>query len=124
MLLIDTHILLWAISDPEKLTAQEHKYLASGNNPICFSIASVWEIAIKAGLQKLPVPPQFKELLLAQNFIEIPIDFDIVWKVKDLAMHHADPFDRLIIATAQIHHLSIMTRDTVFAKYDVSLFQS
>ncbi len=125
MVLLDTHILLWMAYEPHKLSERERLYLQSENRPIFFSAASIWEIALKVSLGKLPgVDNRFREILLDQNLSEIPADSDCTWETKNLPLHHRDPFDRLLIATAKVHSLAIMTRDTAFEKYDISLFQS
>ncbi len=121
MYLLDSHILLWWLLEPKKLTQSAYAVIEDQKNDIHISAASIWEIAIKTSLKKLQVPSFFKEELDSLGFNIIPIDFDIAWKVKELPLHHADPFDRLIIATAQCRDLTVITQDRIFKKYDINL---
>jgi PIN domain nuclease of toxin-antitoxin system len=121
MFLIDTHILLWAAAQPGELLAKEKKILIDRNQKIFVSAASVWEIAIKAGMGKLSVPDNLQEYIAQLGFEVLPIDSKAAWNVKDLPPHHTDPFDRLIIATAKLHNLTLISRDKIFKKYDVEL---
>ncbi|MCX7123980.1 MAG: type II toxin-antitoxin system VapC family toxin [Gammaproteobacteria bacterium] len=124
MILIDTHILIWAMASPENLTPAERNVLEDITRPIFVSAASIWECAIKCGLGKLKLPPDFESRVQQTTGYKIvPIDAVMAWRVKDLPQHHGDPFDRLIIATAQEKHFTLMTRDRIFAQYDVLLWE-
>jgi len=91
----------------------------------CFiSIASIWEIAIKANLNKLELKSDFDKIIdfLAYNEIEIlPITFEHIQMLNNLEFHHKDPFDRIIIAQGIAEQLTIITKDESFKKYDVSV---
>jgi PIN domain nuclease of toxin-antitoxin system len=122
MFLIDTHILLWSCAQPSELLAKEKKVLIDRNQKIFVSAASIWEIAIKTSMGKLSVPDNLQEYIAQLGFEVLPIDFKAAWNVKDLPAHHTDPFDRLIIATARLHNLTLISRDKIFKNYDVELF--
>ena len=121
MFLIDTHILLWSFSAPTELLAKEKEILLDRNQKIFVSAASIWEMAIKSSINKLTIPDNLQEYIVQLGFEVLPIDFKAAWMVKDLAMHHTDPFDRLIIATAKLHNLTLISRDKIFKKYQVKL---
>jgi PIN domain nuclease of toxin-antitoxin system len=118
MILLDTHVLLWALVEPAKLSEKEREILENTENEIFVSAASIWEIAIKLAIKKLQAPLDLQTVLSKLGFKILPIDFETAWRVKDLPFHHNDPFDRLIIATGQQHHLTILTHDPLFQLYD------
>ncbi|AIS12297.1 type II toxin-antitoxin system VapC family toxin [Pseudomonas chlororaphis] len=115
--LLDTHILLWALSDDPKLSAKARKLIESAAE-VYISAASFWEMAIKVGLGKLDVDlEQIREYCLASGFIELAITSEHAIAVKDLEHHHRDPFDRLIVATAISEPMKLLTADPLVAKY-------
>jgi PIN domain nuclease of toxin-antitoxin system len=122
--LLDSHILLWWLTEPEKLTRSEYAIIQNSAHEIFISSASIWEIAIKVSLKKLEVPEHLEEAILDLNFKILPIDFKIAWKVKDLPWHHSDPFDRLLIATAQQYELTLLTHDKVIHSYDLKILKN
>lgn len=121
MYLIDTHILLWAISEPSKLTQQEKAILIARDQKIFVSAASIWEIAIKSQNGKLSVPNNLEEYIQQFSFDILSVDFKVAWGIQDLPMYHSDPFDRLIISCAKSHNLTLITRDKIFKKYPITL---
>ncbi|AZD55743.1 type II toxin-antitoxin system VapC family toxin [Pseudomonas chlororaphis subsp. aurantiaca] len=115
--LLDTHILLWTLSDDPKLSAKARKLIESAAE-VYISAASFWEMAIKVGLGKLDVDlEQIREYCLASGFIELAITSEHAIAVKDLEHHHRDPFDRLIVATAISEPMKLLTADPLVAKY-------
>ncbi|AUG03056.1 MULTISPECIES: type II toxin-antitoxin system VapC family toxin [Pseudomonas] len=115
--LLDTHILLWTLSDDPKLSAKARKLIESAAE-IYISAASFWEMAIKVGLGKLDVDlEEIREYCLASGFIELAITSEHAIAVKDLEHHHRDPFDRLIVATAISEPMKLLTADPLVAKY-------
>ncbi|MGE7960029.1 type II toxin-antitoxin system VapC family toxin [Pseudomonas sp. NPDC089530] len=115
--LLDTHILLWALSDDPKLSAKARK-LIEGAAEIYISAASFWEMAIKVGLGKLDVDlEQIREYCLASGFIELAITAEHAIALKDLEHHHRDPFDRLIVATAISEPMRLLSADPLVAQY-------
>jgi PIN domain nuclease of toxin-antitoxin system len=114
--LIDTHAFLWYIQASDQLSQNAATLLEDTDNNLYFSIASLWEIVIKLGLGKLKLKNSFHELkeLLARLSIEIlPIAFDDTETYLSLPLHHRDPFDRILIAQAATHSLSIISADSV-----------
>jgi len=118
--LADTHILLWALADDRRLTAQHRAILLSGAD-IFFSAASIWEIAIKKSLGKLNAPDHLADLLERAGYHALDVKMVHAEAVADLPLHHGDPFDRLLIAQGRLEKLKIMTVDNQFSRYDVEI---
>ena len=116
-LLLDTHVLLWALHTPERLAAKARAMITEGSNEVFFSAASVWELAIKASRGKLDIDPGFLKAAEQTRFSEIPVRISHAWMVRDLPPIHGDPFDRILIAQAQTESLTLVTRDPFFARY-------
>jgi PIN domain nuclease of toxin-antitoxin system len=120
-LLLDTHALLWAVSDPDALTERARDAIRDGRNEVLVSAASVWEIAIKRAMGKLTAPDDLGQVLTAASFGPLPISLEHASLAGSLPPHHRDPFDRLLIAQARLESLTIVTRDARFASYGVQL---
>ncbi len=120
-LFLDTHILLWWLDDSPNLSDTERNAVADPGNLIVVSAAVIWEIRIKQALGKLEIPADFYPVIKDQGFELLPISADHADAAGGLPMHHRDPFDRMIIAQAGLEKLSIVTRDNVFKKYDISI---
>jgi len=122
-ILLDTHAWLWTVSAPERLSSHARGLVEGREHELYLSAASAWEIAIKysQGKLRLPDPPlKFVPSRLQQlGVVSLPIDHVHALHVSTLPEHHRDPFDRLLVAQAQLEHLSILTSDAVFAAYDV-----
>jgi len=118
--LLDTHVILWALSDSPRLPARHREILADGS--ACHvSAVSIWEIAIKKSLGKLDISDGFLDILEETQAIFLPVTPRHANHILGLAHHHRDPFDRMLIAQAQIERLSILTVDRHFAEYDVEV---
>ena len=121
--IVDTHVFLWWVEGDRALPAKARAVLADRKNECLLSLASVWELAIKAGLGKLklalPVQRYVVEHVAANGFQMLDIRIAHVGRVETLAAHHGDPFDRLLIAQALEEELPIVTADPVFRKYGV-----
>jgi PIN domain nuclease of toxin-antitoxin system len=119
-LLLDTHLLLWAAGQPERLpSAVRDLLLDSANQPI-FSSASLWEITIKRGLGR----PDFNvdqrrlyRMLLANGYRELPVTSEHAIAVSGLPMMHKDPFDRILVAQARTEAMMLLTADSTVAAY-------
>jgi len=124
-LLLDTHALLWFLVDDHHLKPAARQLMADPMNEVFVSAASAWEIAIKASLGKLTVPPDVATWLPAQllttRLTPLPISVFHAAAAARLPAHHADPFDRLLIVQAVAEHLTIVTRDPQFQRYEVRL---
>jgi PIN domain nuclease of toxin-antitoxin system len=124
-LLLDTHAFLWLLNDDyDHLRGKIAKELfLDENNTLFFSLASVWEMAIKISLGKLNINQALADFIpeqLAINNIQLlDIRFEHVLKTMDLPFHHRDPFDRLIIAQTFIEEMTLLSVDSIFAAYNV-----
>jgi PIN domain nuclease of toxin-antitoxin system len=115
--LLDTHILLWVLTDDAKLSRKARKLIENAAE-IYISAATFWEMAIKVGLGKLTVDlNEIRECCLDSGFVELPVTSEHAIAVKDLKHHHKDPFDRLIVATAINEPMKLLTADPQVAQY-------
>jgi PIN domain nuclease of toxin-antitoxin system len=115
-LLLDTHLLLWALSRPSRLSAAARKQI--GDAEVYVSAASIWEISIKSALGKLKADPV--EVLAAiepTGFSMLPITGQHAAKVAELPPLHKDPFDRMLVAQASVEPMILFTNDDVLAAY-------
>ena len=119
-LLLDTHLLLWAAGEPERLSTQARKLINNPGNELLFSAASLWEVAIKRGLGR----PDFKvdarllrRGLLDNGYNELPIVSDHVVATESLPPIHRDPFDRVLVAQATVEGITLLTTDSVVSQY-------
>ena len=118
-LLVDTHALLWWLTDDPDLSAMAREALAEPANDVLVSAASVWEIAIKRALGKLEAPDDLPDHIAAQGFGWLPVAAEHAWRVRDLPPHHRDPFDRLLVAQALVEHMPIVSADPRLRAYGV-----
>jgi PIN domain nuclease of toxin-antitoxin system len=119
-LLLDTHLLLWALAEPDRLDATTKAVLEDANNEVLFSAASVWEIAIKVGLGRSDFafdPQQILRAALDTGFVELPVRSGAAVLVTKLPLHHRDPFDRLLIAQAMSEPVRFYTADPLLPPY-------
>jgi PIN domain nuclease of toxin-antitoxin system len=127
-LLLDTQALLWWRHGDRKLGRRAHRAIEAGANTVRVSAASIWEIAIKSRGGKLrlrdPLAAWLPEALAQRGIGALNVTIDHAIAVANLPDHHADPFDRLLIAQAQLEALTIVTSDTAFEDYDVKLLDA
>lgn len=115
--LLDTHLMLWAMQDPSKLSATARDALENAE-AVYVSAASLWEVAIKANLGKLKVDTDLLQTRLGDaGFQQLPITWGHTAQVRKLPPIHRDPFDRMLVAQAISEPLKLLTRDAVLAKY-------
>jgi PIN domain nuclease of toxin-antitoxin system len=118
-------VWLWSLAEPERLNARTRRLLADGSQEIYLSAASSWEIAIKSALGKLslPEPPAayVPKRMEAQGIRALPIEHSHALRVHSLPHHHKDPFDRLLIAQADVEGMFLLTADAAFRGYGVKL---
>ncbi len=123
--LLDTHALLWWISDDPRLSALAREVIANPGNDVLVSAVSAWEIAIKSALGRIELPDAPERFLpeqLARNAMtSLPIQFGHALRVFHLPQHHRDPFDRLLVAQAQVEGLPIVSGDREVANYPVEV---
>jgi len=120
VVLVDTHIALWALGDPARLTDQERALMIDPAIERCLSPMSVWEAAIKRQAGRLRAPRNLSAVL-ASEFRMLDVSASLLEAAAELPRHHGDPFDRVLIAHALQDDLSVLTRDDAFANYGVRL---
>lgn len=119
-LLLDTHLLLWAAGQPNRLSAAAVKLIKAPANELLFSAASIWEVAIKRGLGRSDFradPGLLRRGLLDNGYVELPLLSHHVIALDSLPPIHKDPFDRLLVAQAVVEGITLLTADSVVAKY-------
>lgn len=115
-ILLDTHIVLWAMAEPAKLSPSARRMIDRSETYV--SAASIWEISIKAAVRKLRVnPSKVLEALEPAGFMLLSISGEHAAAVATLAMHHRDPFDRLLVAQAQIEPMRLLSNDEALRAY-------
>jgi len=123
-ILLDTQVWLWMASAPERLTSSRSLIDDLGHE-LLLSAASAWEIAIKQSIGKLKLEEPADRFVPSRSALlrtwPLAIEEGHALRVALLPMHHRDPFDRLLIAQAQLEHLPILTADPVFSRYDVTV---
>jgi PIN domain nuclease of toxin-antitoxin system len=125
-LLIDTHLLLWAAGQSARLSPQARSLIGDPENELLFSAASLWEIAIKAGLGRADFRVDATRLrrgLLNNGYRELAITGEHAVAVTGLPMIHKDPFDRLLLAQGLVEDVTLLTGDPVMTQYPVSVRQ-
>lgn len=123
-LLLDTHIILWAAGQPEKLSASAREMLVDTRNALFFSAASLWEIVIKRSLARddFKVDPiRLRKMLVINDYSELPVTSGHVLRVETLPLLHKDPFDRILIAQARSEGMLLLTVDAAIIKYGQSV---
>lgn len=124
-LLVDTHCWLWFLLSPEKLNPASQEALSGSDHSIYFSAASAWEIVIKAALGKLELPlpasQYIPDRLSELGHQRLPILQEHVLQLENLPAHHKDPFDRILLAQAQVEELLLVTADGKLTEYGVPL---
>jgi PIN domain nuclease of toxin-antitoxin system len=121
--LIDTHVLLWGIQDEARVSSRVHALLPAAD--VWISVASLWEIITKVQIGKLVLPAPVGDYLaqkLKMNGISVlALNFDHVRRLEEIALHHRDPFDRILIAQSLEEKLPLVTADPHFKKYPIQL---
>jgi PIN domain nuclease of toxin-antitoxin system len=118
-LLLDTNVVLWALGEPARLTPPARDALADGVMPAHVSVATIWEAAIKRALGKLQAPDDLPAAIADAGFSQLPITAKHAWGVRNLPLHHRDPFDRLLAAQALDEDLTVVSADPRFDAYGV-----
>ena len=124
-LLLDTHAFLWWITDDAQLSPKARELISDSNNTMYWSAASSWEVSIKYALGRLPLPETPEEFLpaeLGKNRIESLSVIDAhAFQAGRLPRRHGDPFDRMLVAQAQVESLAILSNDRKLIHYDVDI---
>ncbi len=120
-LLLDTHVLIWALENNSTLSAQARDAIVDGHNMVFVSAASAWEISIKKAMGKLEAPDNLLDEVELHRFTPLNMNFSHARMAGMLPDIHKDPFDRMLIAQALIEGLVLVTRDDVIPRYAVSI---
>ena len=121
--LLDTHVILWLATNSPFLSETAKRAILDNNNEKYVSIVSAWEVAIKLGTQKLQLDgglAEFFRMIDVNGFLLLGIEREYLQYVQTLAFFHKDPFDRLLIATANVENLTLISIDDNIQKYDVN----
>jgi PIN domain nuclease of toxin-antitoxin system len=118
-ILPDSHALLWLLKDSPRLGVRARELMVDDDNPFLLSAAAVWEIRIKQALGKLEHLPTGFEVFEEVGLTPLPITHAHAEAAAALPPHHRDPFDRMLIAQAQLEDAVVLTADSAFAAYDV-----
>jgi len=124
-LLLDTCTFIWLTQDPLRLSSVARAAIDDPNNELLLSHVSVWEIVNKsqAGKLHLPAPPRVwvEEQLTARGVIDLMIDLASLGRMSELPLHHRDPFDRLLVAQALVHTLTVVSPDAALVPYGAAI---
>jgi PIN domain nuclease of toxin-antitoxin system len=121
-LLLDTHVFLWWRADAAPLSRRAREAIAEADI-VFVSAATAWEAGIKAALGRLRIPDSIEAGVVESGFERLPISFAHAEASARLPPHHDDPFDRLLVAQAQLERLTLVTHDRKLAEYDVQLLR-
>ena len=121
-LLLDTHVFLWWLAGDSRLPPAVTETIKDTQNEIYISAASGWEISIKKAIGKLNAPDKLNDIIEDEGFLHLPITFNHGEKAGSLPLIHKDPFDRMLVAQANIEGLKIVTGDIHIQQYAVKTF--
>lgn len=116
-LLIDTHIVVWSLIEPEKISDKAMQLLVSSENEVWVSSLSVWEMVTKIQIGKMALEKGFEKEITRQGFSFLPFETKHSLKIHDLPLHHRDPFDRGLIAQAAVEKFKFLTADQTLHSY-------
>lgn len=126
--LLDTHVWLWMLTAPERIHRAAADVIEDTGNQLLLSAASSWEIAIKYSIDRLPLPEAPETYvparIRASGVDSLPITHTHALRVAALPRHHDDPFDRLLVAQAQVESLTVITADPAVGRYDIRVLSA
>jgi PIN domain nuclease of toxin-antitoxin system len=124
-ILLDTHVFLWWLAESPKLKQEARLAIADATALVHVSAVTVWEITIKAQLDRLdPGTERIDQEITANGFVELPISAYHALVAGKLPPHHHDPFDRMLIAQAHVENLVVVTHDKIFSDYKVNVLRT
>lgn len=127
-ILLDTHVWLWMQAEPDRLSDETRAIVEHLDNELLFSAASSWEIAIKHAIGRLSLPADPMEYvpdrIRSSGVTPLAIEHSHALRVAGLPPHHRDPFDRLLVAQAQVEDVPILTVDPALDPYDVEILRA
>ena len=122
--LLDTHVVLWWLVEPKKLSKKSRTIIEDKQNNICVSSVSFWELSIKSALGPVNIPHNLLALLRHENFEIMPLEAEEALSVGDLPDIHKDPFDRMLVAQAKYNDLVLITRDKIITDYPITFIKA
>jgi PIN domain nuclease of toxin-antitoxin system len=120
-LLLDTHAALWLLAADERLPANVFEEIVADRNEVLLSAAVVWEVAIKRAAGKLATPDAIESVLTMHGTVPLPITLEHASVIGELPLHHRDPFDRILVAQAQLEGAVLVSADKRLAAYGVAM---
>ena len=123
-LLLDTHVLLWALGDPASLSGDARYAIEDLANGVLASAASAWEISIKRTAGKLDAPEDLASAFRATGIEPLGITVEHALAAGALPLHHRDPFDRMLVAQARAEGLTLVTRDSLLSRYGIAVMEA
>lgn len=127
-LLLDTHVFIWMHGDPDRLSGRARKVLTDADTELRLSVVVAWELGIKVARERLTLPEPLDEYMMSRahraRMSLLSIDLAHVLEAVTLPPHHADPFDRMLVAQARAEGLTLVTADPWIARYDVEIVRA
>lgn len=120
-LLLDTNTLIWALSDPGRLSDYAAEQIRDEANEVFVSAVSAWEIGVRRAKRRLDLPENLKAMMAEKGFEPLPVSFLHAFAVEDLPHEHHDPFHRMLVAQAQVEGLTLVSADREMRHYPISL---
>ncbi len=117
--LLDTHALLWALADDERLSETARGTIVDEANDVVVSVVSAWEVAVKRALGKLKAPSHLRQVITEAGFTERLVGFSDCERLYSLPFLHRDPFDRMLVCQALEDGIPVITKDEMIARYQV-----
>jgi PIN domain nuclease of toxin-antitoxin system len=126
-ILLDTHIFIWMATEPERLSPTLTASIIDRQNSLFLSLVSIWEIQIKVALRKLDLMGDLATTVntqIEENSLQLlTIDLAHIYALSNLPAYHRDPFDRLLIAQAQVEQMTLASVDSAFDRYEIDRLQ-
>lgn len=119
-LLLDTNALIWTLSEPGRLSDQASAQIEDRSNEVFVSVVSAWEIGVKKAKGKLDVPDDLESMLTRKEFEALPLTLRHGLAIESLPGEHHDPFDRMLVAQAQLEKLTLVTSDRTMRRYPIA----
>ena len=120
-LLLDTNALIWAFAEPSRLSDHAANEIRDTSNRVFVSVVSAWEIGVKRAKRKLDLPGNLESMMSEKKFEPLPMNMRHALAIESLPYHHHDPFDRMLVAQAQVEGFTLVTSDREMRRYQVAL---
>jgi PIN domain nuclease of toxin-antitoxin system len=119
-ILLDTHVAFWWFNDVDRVGHDARVAIQDSSNDVWMSAASVWEVGIKRAVGRLEIPTPLDEAARETGVMELAVTWAHARTAAELPLLHGDPFDRMLVAQAQLEELVLLTRDPLVRQYDVA----